>query len=355
MPARAIAHYVRLNLGQGAGKLLHRSLPILALALLVLSPGLFGSTTAEGEPGTASGGEEEAERSVGAEHEEGAEREEHYVGAATCRACHTVEGDHWSQTLHRRVFELGPRSDFEARSCETCHGPGTAHVSAPETPGAIRRFTRESPEAIDTLNEACLQCHRGGARIHWTGSTHEREDLACSDCHNPMASLSAGGLLREASVNRTCFSCHPQQRVEFRKRSHMPLHEGAIDCADCHNPHGSAADPLLAKISVNQVCTSCHPEKRGPFLWEHAPVRESCLSCHTPHGSNHEMLLTSPRPFLCQQCHSQIGFSHPNDLLTRDNVAGGGNPDLRLAVRSCTNCHAQIHGSNHPSGVRFHR
>jgi hypothetical protein len=23
--------------------------------------------------------------------------------------------------------------------------------------------------------------------------------------------------------------------------------------------------------------------------------------------------------------------------------------------RGCVNCHAQIHGSNHPSGARFHR
>ena len=197
--------------------------------------------------------------------------------------------------------------------------------------------------------------NRGGARIHWIGSTHEREDLACSDCHNPMAEISAGGLLREAGINRTCFSCHPQQSAEFRRRSHMPLHEGKIDCADCHNPHGSDTDPLLREISVNHLCANCHAEKRGPFLWEHAPVRESCLNCHLPHGSNHEMLLASPRPFLCQQCHSQISFSHPNDLLSRANIPRGPRPDVRIGVRSCTNCHAQIHGSNHPSGVRFHR
>jgi len=30
-------------------------------------------------------------------------------------------------------------------------------------------------------------------------------------------------------------------------------------------------------------------------------------------------------------------------------------PDDRLMNRSCLNCHTQIHGSNHPSGPRFHR
>ncbi len=285
---------------------------------------------------------------------EGSESEA-FAGAATCRACHTVEADHWSATIHERVFDTAPRTEIEAHSCEACHGPGAAHVRDPAAPDGIRRFTRGSAQAVAALNDACLACHRGGARIHWIGSTHEREDLACSDCHNPMAEISAGGLLREAGINRTCFSCHPQQSAEFRRRSHMPLHEGKIDCADCHNPHGSATDPLLREISVNHLCANCHAEKRGPFLWEHAPVRESCLNCHLPHGSNHEMLLASPRPFLCQQCHSQISFSHPNDLLSRANIPRGPRPDVRIGVRSCTNCHAQIHGSNHPSGVRFHR
>ena len=168
-----------------------------------------------------------------------------------------------------------------------------------------------------------------------------------------MANFSVNGLLRKAGISQTCFSCHQQQRADFHKRSHMPLPEGKISCVDCHNPHGSATDPLLKADSVNQVCYQCHAEKRGPFIWEHAPVRENCLNCHYPHGSNHDMLLITARPFLCQQCHSNTG--HPNDLLTRANLVGGIRADERIINRSCQNCHAQIHGSNHPSGVRFHR
>ncbi|PCH52056.1 MAG: hypothetical protein COC20_04490 [Cellvibrionales bacterium] len=82
-------------------------------------------------------------------------------------------------------------------------------------------------------------------------------------------------------------------------------------------------------------------------------VRENCLNCHKPHGSNHEMLLTTARPFLCQQCHTSRG--HPNDLLTPSSLAGRGSPDAKLINRGCQNCHTQIHGSNHPSGPRLHR
>ena len=106
------------------------------------------------------------------------------------------------------------------------------------------------------------------------------------------------------SISETCFQCHKQQRAEFRRRSHMPLPEGKLSCVDCHNPHGSATRSLLNADSVNDVCYTCHAEKRGPFLWEHAPVRESCVNCHQPHGSNHDKLLVGARPYLCQQCHN---------------------------------------------------
>jgi predicted CXXCH cytochrome family protein len=85
-------------------------------------------------------------------------------------------------------------------------------------------------------------------------------------------------------------------------------------------------------------------------------VVESCLNCHHPHGSNHDELLLAPAPFLCNRCHAQIAsFSHPNDLLVRGNLAVGSFPDERILGRGCVNCHSQIHGSNHPSGPRFHR
>ena len=281
------------------------------------------------------------------------------VGIDVCRACHALETQHWRETIHADVFLKNPRTPLEARACEACHGPGAEHVKAPKDATKIVSFTRGGDRTSEDMNAACLQCHAGGARVHWAGSMHESQDLACSDCHDPMAKTSPTGLLREASVNATCFGCHPAQRVEFRKRSHMPLLEGKLDCADCHQPHGSANEPLLKHASTFDLCTSCHADKRGPFLWEHAPVTEDCTTCHVPHGSNRRSLLVTSPPFLCQQCHAQIGVAnHPTELLTPENLASGAVPaarDARVIGRGCVTCHSQIHGSNHPSGVRFHR
>jgi DmsE family decaheme c-type cytochrome len=102
--------------------------------------------------------------------------------------------------------------------------------------------------------------------------------------------------------------------------------------------------------SVNEACTSCHTEKRGPFLWEHAVVRENCTTCHDPHGSNNDRMLVAKVPMLCQRCH--VGSGHPPTIYDATQVANGSN---RVIGRGCVNCHSQIHGSNSPAGNAFLR
>jgi predicted CXXCH cytochrome family protein len=78
-------------------------------------------------------------------------------------------------------------------------------------------------------------------------------------------------------------------------------------------------------------------------LWEHSIVKENCLGCHNPHGSNHEMMLNAKQPRLCQQCHEQG---------RHQSIAGQPNSFL-VVNRGCSNCHASIHGTNNPSGIKL--
>lgn len=190
----------------------------------------------------------------------------------------------------------------------------------------------------------CLQCHEGGKRLGWKAGAHHTNDVSCASCHYVMGQKSERGLLIKATVSETCFQCHTDVRAEGNKMSHHPVREGRMDCATCHNAHGSTPG-LLTKNTLNETCYSCHAEKRGPFVWEHAPARESCANCHTPHGSNQRNLLTSKDPFLCLSCHSYGGHINLPRYNRVSNPYGSG----------CSNCHVSMHGSNHPSGAKLTR
>jgi DmsE family decaheme c-type cytochrome len=131
----------------------------------------------------------------------------------------------------------------------------------------------------------------------------------------------------------------------LHQRSAHPLKDGQMDCVACHDPHGTSGEKLLRHASTNELCYSCHQNMRGPFLWEHSPAREDCLTCHRPHGSNYPQLLQARVTQLCQSCHQQ----GPHQTVP------GAPASIWVGNRACLNCHMQIHGSNHPSGPLFQR
>ena len=272
-----------------------------------------------------------------------------YGGTEYCLQCHKDEATTFSGTAKGMLFLKHPRTDAEKVGCETCHGPGKDHgESGGEELGKMVSFRRGTKTPVAQRNAVCLSCHQKTARMLWQGSTHESRSVACTDCHTVMHAASERANLKKQTVLETCGGCHAQKRAQMARSSHMPVGENKMECTSCHNPHGSANDKLLLASSVNETCYSCHAEKRGPFLWEHSPVAENCANCHDPHGSNKEKLLKVSRPRLCQQCHP---------------TAHGGTtakPTDAAAVRfvynkGCTNCHLNLHGSNHPAGAFFTR
>lgn len=154
-----------------------------------------------------------------------------------------------------------------------------------------------------------------------------------------------------------CFACHAEQRADSFKYSHHPIREGKVVCSDCHAPMGSPTEHLLKEFSVNETCYNCHADKRGPMLWEHQPVREDCTNCHTPHGSTEQRLMKENMGFMCSSCHSAIANQSGGQFGGLRSVPGhGALYSAELAnQRTCLNCHSQIHGSNSPNGAYFMR
>jgi DmsE family decaheme c-type cytochrome len=273
-----------------------------------------------------------------------------YVGAETCKGCHEESFQTFSKTRMGRLFLHQARDPKEGNACESCHGPGQAHVEAGggKGKGGMISFAKNDPTPVEKRNAICLDCHAKSARIFWKGSPHESRDVACTNCHKVMQDLSPKSQLAKATEIETCGSCHIQKRAQTMRSSHMPLREGKMTCSSCHNPHGSVTPALLKEPSLNDTCFTCHAEKRGPFLWSHQPVVESCTNCHDPHGSNHEAMLKLAKPRICQQCHTESG--HVSRPFGRDT----GSQKFVMG-RSCNDCHVAVHGSNHPAGFRLTR
>lgn len=271
-----------------------------------------------------------------------------YAGSDTCVLCHDAQEASLKGTAHAQAKD--PRSPAALHGCESCHGPGQAHVDD-EAKGHIRRFAQMTPAES---SEICLTCHNRGTHAGWETSAHEARNLSCTTCHSVHSPSSPANQLVKATETQVCATCHRLQVAKTERAvAHMPVREGKMTCSSCHNPHGSISNVKALKTgsSVVESCTSCHTEMRGPVLWEHAPVRENCTTCHDPHGSSNDRMLVVRMPMLCQRCH--VATRHPATIY--DNNAITVNKSNRMFGRSCVNCHSNIHGSNHPSGQFFMR
>lgn len=108
-----------------------------------------------------------------------------YAGAGTCVACHEAEHATWAASGHGRAMErlvdgheaevacvrchatagaVGPPSDSiegyrvdESVGCESCHGPGKAHVDAGGGNGNIQALGEDCPVCV--LEAICTSCH----------------------------------------------------------------------------------------------------------------------------------------------------------------------------------------------------
>jgi DmsE family decaheme c-type cytochrome len=265
-----------------------------------------------------------------------------YVGAETCLGCHDNKAN---MGAHGRVVD--PRTPMATLGCETCHGPGQAHVDGLGDTALIRNPAKLTPAEV---SETCTSCHNRGEHAFWEGSQHEGRDVSCTTCHSMHSPKSETMQLVASDVRGVCATCHRDKIAKLDRSGHMPVREGKMECTTCHNPHGSSNVRLLRRgDSIGEMCASCHADKRGPFLWEHPPARDGCTTCHDPHGSSNERMLVSRTPILCQRCHVQT--RHPSTIYD----AGAIGTSARVYARSCVTCHTAIHGSNHPSGQRFLR
>lgn len=218
------------------------------------------------------------------------------VGMNQCSPCHDDVIAKFQNSTHARLMVQGAGPNV-AVGCESCHGPGSAHVKA------------------------------GGGR---------------------------GNIINPVRDPETCFKCHLDKRAEFSLPNSHPVLSGKMSCSDCHDPHSGDAIKGQGAMSLddeNATCTRCHTQEKGPFIFEHNAMREGCTVCHNPHGTVNQKMLVARDANLCVKCH----LEHPTVAGNGTIVLGGEDHRTRLQNGTCwsAGCHEAVHGSNASKALRY--
>lgn len=87
-------------------------------------------------------------------------------------------------------------------------------------------------------------------------------EKTCDYCHE---GHSGTGALLKKDINELCLGCHQDRAGRGEHKvgispsgpvSGLPLNDGKISCATCHNPHSKTK--FMLRKPVNEICLSCH-------------------------------------------------------------------------------------------------
>src|ERR1043166_1161422 len=213
-----------------------------------------------------------------------------------------------------------------AINCESCHGPGKAHIQIVSRPG-FERMADLGMKPLATVDKdqslmICFQCHA-------------TKEVIREGAYLPGDSLEDFFSIKFPQFENTYT---PDGRVRSFGYQGNHLYSdcylnGSMSCGDCHDPHPQQyrdvfGRPLAGRFD-NRSCTSCHASKgvSPEAHTHHAPgsAGSLCTSCHMPflqHSgvgphlrfarSDHSIPI--PRPAFdqklgienaCQKCHQE--------------------------------------------------
>ncbi len=239
-------------------------------------------------------------------------RDRAYTFNTSCFRCHVSQVvtnyDPASDSYHTIWTEPGV-------SCETCHGPASAHVQVfsslrPGERPSDRKIVSVKSLGRERRNDLCASCHakasaietpfRPGDRFfdHFDLATLESPDyypdgrdlgenytftswrmspcarsgqLDCVHCHT-----SSGRYRFQGRPNDACLPCHADRVANAARHSHHPGTGPGTRCTDCHMPVTEFARMRRSDHSMRPPAPAATRELGSP---------NACNLCHSDHDA----------------------------------------------------------------------
>ncbi len=214
-------------------------------------------------------------------------------------------------------------------SCESCHGPGAAHVAWARA--GADRATGPKLGVVFAQDRGHWSDYNPVTGIrHWQGAPRSGQEIeVCAPCHSRrrpvIASPRAGAPFLDGYdpqlLSPALYQADGQVSDEvFEWGSFMQsrMHQAGVNCSDCHDVHS-----LTRHAEGNALCAQCHsPQNFDTAAHSHHASGSPgavCTACHMP-----------SRMFMGVHVRHDHGFRVPR-------------PDLDSAFGTsdaCTACHA---------------
>ena len=251
-----------------------------------------------------------------------------------CADCHSTD---LKKSYDPQTESYKTTWDDISVSCQSCHGPGSAHVDWARKKQP--RLNQSSP-AVDLIVDlksgdpheqvaVCFPCHSRRTRLtsdDWMGRPFLDSFLPA--LLTPAVYYADGQILDED--------------YEYGSFLQTKMYQDGVRCVDCHNAH-----TLKPKAESNAVCTQCHSERADrrfpkliPKVYDteahhfHKPDSPGalCVNCHMP-AKNYMVIdarrdhsFRIPRPDLtlkigtpnaCNSCHKDKSAQWAVDTVAR--------------------------------------